>query len=328
MTAAPHPLRSLTDHRAFGLTVAIMSAATFGASGPFVKPLLNAGWSPTAAVAVRAGGAAVVLLPAVLFSLRGRLNVLGRTWRRIALYGIFAIAGAQLCYFAAVQRLPVGVALLIEFTAPVLLVGLAWVRTRVTPHRLTLVGAVVSIAGLGLVLDLTGTTSLDPIGVLWALSASVCVAAYFLLSAAPNEGLPPVALAGAGLVFATITLVAMGLVGVLPFDAVGGDVDLLGSMVPWYVPMGVIVVISTAFAYVTGITAVARLGERVSSFVALLEVLFAVLLSWLLLDQTPSLLQAAGGTLIIGGVILVSQGQARVALEAAAGLVPTGAGGS
>lgn len=296
------------DHPATGLVVALLSAATFGMSGSFARPLLESGWSPGAAVAVRTGAAGLVLAPLALAQLRGRLRAAAGGWKRLITFGVIAVAGAQLCFFAAVQRLPVGVAILIEFQGPVLLIALGWFRTRVAPPRITLIGAAIATAGLAFVLDLTGGADLDPVGLLWATTAAFCVAGYFLLSATSDDALPPVALASGGLLVGAVTLVAAGLTGVLPFDATTADVDLFGTTRPWWVPMAVIVVASTAFAYATGIFSATRLGARVASFVALFEVLFAVLLAWLLLDERPTAVQAVGGALIVVGIVLVRSG--------------------
>ena len=122
------PTHSFSEHRAAGLVAALASAAAFGASGPFVKPLLDAGWSPTAAVAVRAAVRRAPSPPARTGG--GGLAAPGvaTAWRRIVTFGLVAVGGTQLCYFAAIQRLPVGVALLIEYLGPVLLVGFVWLR--------------------------------------------------------------------------------------------------------------------------------------------------------------------------------------------------------
>lgn len=301
---------ALVDHPATGLVVALASAAAFGGSGPFVKPLLDAGWSPAAAVAVRAGAAGLLLLPLALARVGWRPAVLAAAWRKIVPFGLVAVAGTQLCYFAAIERLPVGVALLIEYLGPVLLVLYTWVRTRARPPAITLVGAVVATGGLFLVLDLTGATDLDLVGVAWAAGAAVCLACYFTLSARGGDGdLPALALTAGGLLVGAAVTATVGVVGLVPLGAATGEVDLLGSTVPWLVPMAIIVVVSTSFAYVAGVEAATRLGARVASFVGLVEVLFAVLLSWLLLDEVPTVVQALGGALIVAGVVLVRSGQ-------------------
>jgi drug/metabolite transporter (DMT)-like permease len=298
----------LTAHPAAGLVAALASAAAFGASGPFVKPLLEAGWSPAAAVAFRAAAGGLVLLPFGLASVGWQVGVVLAAWRRVIAFGLMGVAGTQLCYFAAVERLPVGVALLVEYLGPVLLVGFTWFTTRTRPPMVTLAGAFVATGGLFLVLDLTGATDLDPIGIVWALGAAVCLAGYFALSAVEDERLPPVTLAAAGLVAGAVGVAAFGATGAVPLEVFTGDVDLLDSSAPWFVPMAIIVLLSTSFSYATGVFAAARLGSRVASFIGLVEVLFAVLLSWLLLDEVPAAVQVVGGVLIIAGVVLVRAG--------------------
>jgi len=292
-----------TTSPASGILIGVVSALAFGASGPFVKTLLEAGWSPGSAVFARTLGAAVVLAPLGLWALRRRFGVLVREWRLVVGFGVIAVAGAQLCYFAAVSRMPVGISLLIEYLAPILLVLAAWGRTRRAPRARTLAGSALSIGGLVLVIDIAGATP-DLLGVVFALGAAVCLGGYFVLSARPTE-VPPVALAAGGLVVASLALGAALLVGVLPASAPFVDVDLLGSVVPWWVPLSVIVLVATAFGYVSGIIAAGRMGERLASFVGLSEVLFAVVIAWLLLGEVPTLVQAMGGALIVAGVVLV-----------------------
>ena len=121
-------MRTAMQHPAAGLVIAVLSAATFGMSGTFARPLLSSGWTPGAAVALRTAAAGAVLLPAAAWAMRGRGRLLLRAWPRLLAFGIVGVAGAQLCYFAAVERLPVGIAILIEFLGPVL-VGSCCVRS-------------------------------------------------------------------------------------------------------------------------------------------------------------------------------------------------------
>lgn len=100
-------------------------------------------------------------------------------------------------------------------------------------------------------------------------------------------------------------LVAAGLAGLVPFHLSTARVDLFGADAPWWVPMSVIVVVSTAFSYGTGVFAAEQLGARLASFVALLEALFAVLAAWVLLGERPTPIQGIGGVLIVAGVLLV-----------------------
>jgi drug/metabolite transporter (DMT)-like permease len=293
-------------HRASGLIIALAAAAAFGTSGPFVKPLLDAGWSPAAAVAVRAFAGGLVLLPAALVALRGRWGLLAAAWRLVLAYGLVAVIGAQVFYFAAISRMPVGIALLIEYTAPILLVLLAWGRTRIPPALLTIVGAALSVAGLALVINPSGAGGLDVLGVVFALCAALCLAGYYLIAALPTGDLPPVTLVSAGLVLGGLVLGGIGAIGLVPFTFSFEPVDMpLVGEVSWMLPMAVVVLVATAFAYLTGIIGAIRLGSRVASFVGLVEVLFAVLFAWLLLGEVPTWLQLMGGALIVAGVVFV-----------------------
>jgi drug/metabolite transporter (DMT)-like permease len=166
-----------------GLGLAIVSAATFGTSGTFAAALMAAGWSPGAAVTTRIGVAALILTIPALMQLRGRWFLLRRNLSAIAGYGLFAVAGCQLCYFNAVEHVSVGVALLLEYSGTLLVVLWVWLRHGSAPRRLTLLGGALALGGLVLVLDLTGTQHVSLAGVLWGLGAAAGLAFYFVLSA-------------------------------------------------------------------------------------------------------------------------------------------------
>ncbi|WP_243757607.1 DMT family transporter [Allobranchiibius sp. GilTou38] len=297
------------------LIIALASAAAFGTSGPFAKELFTAGWSPAAAVTMRIGIAALVLAIPTAYELRGRWRLLRTNARAVLLYGLFGVAGCQLFYFVAVQHLSVGVALLLEYLSPTLLVLLAWARTRRAPSRLTLAGAAVALLGLVLVLDVFGSVSVDAVGVLFGLAAAVCSAMYFIVASdEPQDGLSPLALSGAGMAVGLVPLLLLGMVGALPMHASMHSVPLGRWQVSVLVPVLGISLVAAAFAYVSGVVAARMLGTRVASFVALAEVLFAVLFAWLLLGELPLPVQLAGGALIVLGVVLVRAADGRGSL--------------
>ena len=289
-----------------GLTLAVVSAATFGTSGTLGSSLIDAGWSPAAAVLARIAASALILTIPALLQLRGRWVLLRRAAGRIAAYGLVAVAGCQLFYFNAIQRMPVGVALLLEYLGTILVVGWLWLRHGQRPRRLTVAGAVAAVAGLVMVLNLTGPARIDPIGVMWGLLAAVGLAIYFLLSAAADEEpLPPIATAWAGMCMGAATLGALGAAGVLSLTATAGNVDFLHYRVSWVVPVLGLSLVAAVIAYVAGIGAARRLGPKLASFVGMAEVLFAILFAWLLLGQLPSAVQFLGGAFILAGVTLV-----------------------
>jgi drug/metabolite transporter (DMT)-like permease len=295
-----------------GLALAAVSAVAFGTAGTVARGPLDTGWSAGATAFARVALGALVVLPFGLRTLRGRWALLRRNAGLVVLYGALAVALAQFCYFSAVQHMQVAPALLVEYTAPVAVVGWLWLRRGERPGVLTIVGAAVAAAGLVLVLDLFSGADVSATGILWALGAMVGLAAYFVISADEGNGLPPLALASGGLVVGAVLLGLLGLAGLLPMRASTADATYAGFSTAWWVPMLVLGVVSAAAAYVTGIAASRRLGSRLASFVALLEVLAAVGFSWWLLAELPRAVQLAGGALVLAGVVSVRLGERRV----------------
>jgi drug/metabolite transporter (DMT)-like permease len=307
-----------TTSRRAGIGFALLSAACFSMSGSFARSLLDAGWTPGAAVAVRISVAALLLAIPAIVSLHGRWHLLRRDPVLLVTYGVVAFAGAQLCYFNAVQHISVGVALLLEYMGVVLVVGWPWLRHGQRPRRLTAIGSVIALLGLALVLDIMGDVRLDSIGVLWGLAAAVGLATYFVLSAKIAGDLPPLVVASAGMTSGAVTLIALGLLGALPMRATFAAVEMAGHRVSWLVPVIGMSVVAGAIAYVAGVVAARSLGASLSSFVGLTEVVFAVLVAWLLLGELPTVMQLVGGALIVAGVVLVHADDARGKALAAA----------
>ena len=292
-----------------GLGFAVVSASAFALSGPLGRGLMTAGWSAAAAVEVRILIAAVVLVPLAVLHLRGRWALLHRNLPLIALYGLLAVAGCQLGYFNAVEHLPVGVALLIEYTAPVAVVGWLWATRGQRPGRRTVAGAALGLLGLALMLDLVSGEPVDVVGILWAFGAMIGVAAYFLISGREDNGLPPTVLAAGGLLVGAVALLVAGATGLVAMTATVAPVVFDGVAVPWWVPMLGLGVVTAALAYVSGIAATRRLGSRLASFVALVEVLATLLFAWLLLGEVPRQVQLLGGALVLAGVVVVKLGE-------------------
>ncbi len=287
------------------LLLAFVSAAAFALSGSFAKSLFDVGWSPGAAVAARIGGAAAVLFIPVVISLVRNWHTVRGSLPRMAIYGVVPIALCQLFYFNAVQHLSVGVALLLEYLSPVLLVAWAWAATRQRPRLPTILGAISAMTGLVLVLDLAGGQQVSIAGILWGLAAAVCSAVYFVMSARANDNVPPLLMAGGGMAVGAVMIVGLGVVGILPMAFTFNNPVFAGKEVHWLLPVLGLVLVTTVFAYVVGIVATRGLGSKVASFVALFEVLFAVIWAWILLGELPRAIQLLGGLCIMGGVVMV-----------------------
>lgn len=292
-----------------GFAFAVLTAMTFGMSGTIAKGLLVTGWSPGAAVTARITLAALLLAVPGLVALRGRWHLLRDNARFVTMFGLIGVVGAQLAYFSAVERMQVGVALLIEFTAPAAVVFWLWVRYAQRPGLLTAAGGVTAGLGLVLVLDLLSGADLDPVGVVWALLAMLGCATFFLMSAQEGNGLPPVVLASAGLVVGAVGLLLAGAVGVLDMRWSTEPASYQGFEVPFWLSVAALGVITCGVPYVAGIMAVRALGARLASFTGLLEVLFALVFAWVALGELPRPVQFVGGAAIVLGVVLVKLGE-------------------
>ena len=319
--------------RAAGLLIALVAAASFGLSGPFSKSLLEAGWSPIAAVTARTLIGGVVLAPFALVSLRGRWHSLWDARVRVILMALIGVAATQLGYFATIQRIPVSTAILLEYTGPLLLVIYVWIRTRRMPKAVVVLGSLIAVGGLVLVVSPDGHGALDPLGLLFGCLTAVGCAAYFLIAEGPSasggrvasgagesrprgENLPPVALASVSILLGSATLAVVGATGLIPFQISFRDVTLLGGPAPWWVPLLVIGVVACAIAYATSITATEILGSRLGSFMGLLEVVAAALYAWILLGEQLGIPQLIGGVLILGGIAFVRSEKTDAQVEA------------
>lgn len=293
-----------------GLLAAVLSAAFFATSGPVAKSLLATGWSSGAVVLVRVAGATVLLLPSALRALHGRWHLVRDHVGLLAAYGCISVAGCQVTYFYALQRLTVGVALLLEYVGILVVVTWVCLRRRALPGRLTGLGMAVALTGLMLVLDVTGQSRPDPVGVGWGLLAALGLAVYYLIAAHDTE-LPAIGLAGLGMALGAGVLAVLGAVQVLPMSASAADIELGGRAMPWWVGAGELALFAAALAYLLGVLGARRLGSTVASFVGLTEVLFAVFFAWALLGELPTAIQLAGGILVLAGVVAVRLGEAR-----------------
>lgn len=291
-----------------GWTAMLVSAAAFGTSGAFAKPLLASGWSAGAVVAVRLGLAAAVLLLPGLIALAGRWRLLLAHWRPLLVYGVFGGAMAQVAFFNAVRYVPVALGLLMEYLGILLVVVWVTLRSRRLPSKLTLLGVAVAIAGLVIVLDPSGMGGVDLRGIAWGALAACGLAAYFIVSA-QQMTLPPITFVSVGLGIGTLAIMLAGVTGLMPLAAAFVDVDFVGVTLPWWLPLLELGLIAAATAYALGFLGVQHLGSTVASFVGLTEVLFAVLWAWLLLGELPGAIQLLGGLILLIGVAAVQRGQ-------------------
>ncbi|MFG2030110.1 DMT family transporter [Streptomyces sp. NPDC048825] len=290
--------------RGVGLSLALVSAVAFGGSGVAAKPLIDAGLDPLHVVWLRVAGAAVVMLP---LAVRHR-GLLRERPALLAGFGLLAVAGVQACYFAAISRIPVGVALLVEYLAPALVLG--WVRfvQRRPVTRAAALGVVLAVGGLACVVEVWSGLSFDLLGLLLALGAACCQVGYFVLSDqggdAGDQAPDPLGVIAYGLLVGAIVLTLVARPWGMDWSVLGGGANMNGTTVAAGYLLVWIVLIATVLAYVTGVLAVRRLSPQVAGVVACLEAVIATVLAWILLGEHLSAPQLVGGAVVLLGAFI------------------------
>ncbi|NEC67101.1 EamA family transporter [Streptomyces sp. SID9727] len=301
--------------RSAGLGLALASAFAFGGSGVAAKPLIEAGLDPLHVVWLRVAGAALVMLPVAW---RHRALVRSRPVLLLG-FGLLAVAGVQACYFAAISRIPVGVALLVEYLAPALVLG--WVRfvQRRPVTRAAALGVVLAVGGLACVVEVWAGLGFDAVGLLLALGAACCQVGYFVLSdqgggeASPGGGEPPhpVGVIAYGLLIGALVLTVIARPWGMDWPVLGGDTVMDGAAVPAWLLLVWIVLLATVIAYVTGVISVRLLSPAVAGVVACLEAVIATVLAWVLLGEHLAAPQLIGGALVLAGALIAQSAAPR-----------------
>ncbi|WP_373297121.1 EamA family transporter [Streptomyces brasiliensis] len=287
-----------------GLGLALASALAFGGSGVAAKPLIEAGLDPLHVVWLRVAGAAVVMLP---LAVRNRALPRQRP-ALLAGFGLLAVAGVQACYFAAISRIPVGVALLVEYLAPALVLG--WVRfvQRRPVTRAAALGVVLAVGGLVCVVEVWSGLGFDALGLLLALCAACCQVGYFVLSdqgsEAGAEAPDPLGVIAYGLIVGALVLTAVARPWTMDWSVLSGTARMNGDAVPAVALLAWIVLVATVVAYVTGVLSVRRLSPQVAGVVACLEAVIATVLAWVLLGEHLSAPQVVGGLVVLVGAFI------------------------
>ncbi|MFJ6609490.1 EamA family transporter [Streptomyces sp. NPDC091289] len=312
--------------RSAGLGLALVSAFAFGGSGVAAKPLIEAGLDPLHVVWLRVAGAAVIMLPVAW---RHR-NLVRERPALLAGFGLFAVAGVQAFYFASISRIPVGVALLVEYLAPALVLG--WVRfvQRRPVTRAAALGVVLAVGGLACVVEVWAGLSFDLLGLLLALGAACCQVGYFVLSdhggqdgqdgqdgrdsrdgkgGRGGEGRHaepphPVGVIAYGLIVGAAVLTVVARPWGMDWSLLGGSAAMNGNEVPAWLLLGWIVLLATVLAYATGVVSVRLLSPQVAGVVACLEAVIATGLAWVLLGEHLSAPQLIGGFVVLTGAFI------------------------
>jgi len=288
-----------------GYALTVSAAGLFALNGTVSTLALQAGIPAPWLTALRCGGAAVVLLAVLGVVAPARLRVSWREVPFLAAFGVVGIALTQCLYYVAIGRLPVGIALVFEMTAPVFIALWVWL-VRGERVRRRLWGALgLSLSGLTLVAEVwTGGGGLDAVGVAAALAAALCLATYYLMGERGTATRDPVALT-------CWSFVAAGLFWAVaapfwPFDAAVLRTSVpvsVGSLeLPLWTLVGWIVVLGAVLPFWLSLTALRHLPPTTAGLVATVEPVLASVVAWLWVEQVLSGWQVLGGIVVLVGI--------------------------
>ncbi|TQF13294.1 EamA family transporter [Myxococcus llanfairpwllgwyngyllgogerychwyrndrobwllllantysiliogogogochensis] len=210
--------------------------------------------------------------------------------RSVLVYGA-SLGVMNLTFYLALERIPLGIAVAIEFTGPL---AVALLSTR---KAVDFIWALLAVAGVVMILPLAGTgKALDWVGVGWALVAGTCWALYIVFGQKAGASVHGGTAASLGMLTAALLVV--------PFGVAQAGTSLLDvSLLP--AVLG-IAVLSSALPYSLEMMALKELPTRTFGILMSLEPALGALAGLLFLDERLSWVQA----LAVGFIVLASVGSA------------------
>jgi len=290
-----------------GYIYGLIAAFLFGANGSVSKVIIEAGFSPMQLTQMRVLGAAVISGLVLLVLDKRSFYLPKKQWPVVLVLGVVGVAMLQVTYALAIELLPVGIALLLEYIAVLLvaLVAFFFFKEKVRLRLWVAIGFV--LAGLVVVAEIWAST-LNPLGVMWGLLAAITLATYFLVGEKQLKTISPLALS-----FWTMTIAAVfwaplsGWWNLEPAQftqlASAGS-DSSGFAVPVWALIVWNVVLGSFAPFLLSLSALKRLSATAAGIVATSEIAFAFITAWLWLREELTLLQIIGASIVLGGIVI------------------------
>jgi drug/metabolite transporter (DMT)-like permease len=295
-SARAYPLR--------GVALVAVSAALFGANGTVSKLVLAAGIPPLQLAELRSSGAALVLCTAVLAVDPRALRLNPGDLALTAFIGVVGVALTVCLYFVALTRVPVGVALLVEFTAPVLVaVWIRFVRGGSMRRRVWPAAGLV-LGGLALIAQLWTGLAFDGLGLLAAAADAVALAAYFLLGERCLGRCSPLAVAALSFLGSAVFLSVLVPWWTFAFDRLLTPVAIGPLVVPLAVLVVCVVLLGTVVPFVLELYGLRSIGATRTGLVGTLEPVLAGAIAWAVLDERLAMVQIIGAAVVVTGIVL------------------------
>jgi drug/metabolite transporter (DMT)-like permease len=289
--------------------VMVMAAATlFAVNGTIAKVVLESGVTSLRLTQARSAGALVGLGLIVLVTRPRSLRTNRRELAFLAVFGVFGVAFVQLFYFAAIARLEIGVSLLIQYTAPLLVALWARFVFKERVGRRVWAALALALVGLSVMVDVWGGVPLDTAGVVLSFMSACTFAGYLLLAEHAVGRRDPVSLLVFGFFFASLFWALAQPWWSFPSDELAETVSLLGNLagteLPAWMLVLVIVVLGTIVPFILMVGSLQHLPATTVAMVAMLEPVLGALVAYLWLGETLAAQQLAGGAIVLAAIFL------------------------
>ena len=291
-----------------GYLMVAVAATLFAVNGTVSKVVLGSGLSSLELTQIRSTGAAAGFLVFLLLFARARLRVDRRELLFLVVFGITGVAFVQWLYFVAIDHMPVGIALLIQFTGPLLVALFARFVYHEQIRRRIWVALAFCITGLGVIVEVWSGVAFSAVGITAALGAAVALATYILMAERERRHRDPASLSLYGFLFAAIFWAIVQPLWQFPWRALDDNVSLQGNLsehtAPVWLHVSFVVIIGTmvTFSLLTG--ALRHIPATRASIVATLEPVLATVVAWVWLDESFGTAQLAGGSIVLAGIVL------------------------
>ena len=301
------PVQQVDRRPALGYATYLVAATLFALNGSVSKFLLLGGVPWQRLSQLRVTLAFLILLVVVLLMRRSGLRLRRSEVGRLAVYGILGIAATQSLYVLGIQRLAVGVALLIEFTAPIMVA--LWFRfvMREPVRDRVFLALLLALVGLAMVAQVWAGFSLDTIGVVASAGAAAALALYYVLGEKLVVDRDPVSLTMWGFAFATAFWAVVQPWWSFPWETLDITADVFGAdgpAVPGWALIAWMVVLGTVVPFALVLQSLRHLRATQASVVGMTEPLIASLIAFVLLGEVLTPVQILGGAVVLTGVLL------------------------
>lgn len=302
-----------------GYVFGLLAALLFGANGSVTKVVLENGLEPTQVTQFRTLGTFLISGAILLLIDRSAFRLTVRQVGVMAVLGVVGVALLQATYAFAIQVLPVGIALLLEYLAVLLvaLVAFFFLKEKVRARIWVAIGCV--LVGLAIVAQVWATT-LDGFGVVMALAAAVALAIYFLIGERQVTATSPLAVAFWTSGFATLFWAPLSgwwrVEPALFIEPVSLSGRLADVVVPLWVPFSWLIVMGSFMPFLLSFAALGRLKATAGGIVASSEIVFAFAVAWLWLGEALSAFQLVGAAIVVIGIVLAQTSRPDKALDA------------